>query len=115
MGNKSICGMACAYWGPEDSVIAEAQAVQKANELAAIDHPRIAHDAAHEARMEMLKSQIERDRIIITGLRGLAVKPGWTNQRLVAHIFGMGWASAARHCKDMGIDPEGRTTNGFKI
>lgn len=114
MANKSICGMQGFQWSEQDSIMAAGQATQLANEKAALDHPLVASQAAHKARMEVMTNQIERDRMIMTGLRGLAVKPGWTNQRLAAHIFALGWASAARHCKDMRIDPDGRTTNEFK-
>lgn len=115
MANKSICGMQCFVWSEQDSVMAAGQATQKANEEAALNHPRVAHDAAHAARVEVLNNQVERDRSIIVAMRCIAVKPGWNNQRLVAYVFSLGWESAKRHCIAMRIDPEGRTSDGFVV
>lgn len=111
MANKDICGMQCAAWFESDSVMAANQLTIAEIQKAQIEHPRIASEAAHEARMEVLRCQTERDRQIIKALRNRAFKPGWSNQSMVAEIFGLGWSSAFRACKEMGIDPDSRTVD----
>lgn len=114
MADKRICGMQAAEWSVTDAIFAQGQTTHAENVKASIDHPRIAMDAAHEARLECLELQVERDLRILTSARNLALKPGWSNQKLVSELFGLGWSSAARLCRDMGIDPEIRSLTPVK-
>lgn len=100
--------MQCAAWFESDSVMAANQLLVKEIREAEIEHPRIDSDAAHAARMEVLEAHTMRDKRIIVALRNMALKPGWSNQKLVSEVFGMGWSSAARACREMGIDPDSR-------
>lgn len=109
MPNNKICGMEALLWSEADTILAEGQAVYAKNLAASIDHPRIAMDAAHAARLECLERQTVRDLMILTSARNMGLKPGWSNQKLVSELFCLGWGSAASLCRDMGIDPEIRS------
>lgn len=109
MANKQICGMQAFEWSQADAMTASAQATQADNLRAELEHPRIASDAAHEARMECLRAQLVRDRLIMQRARRLLSNPGKSNRGLACDLFGVNWNSANKFCLELGIDPDTRS------